>query len=181
MSYIEDLRRQREAEEAKATRAAAEEKAKSDAYWKPILEESERRRAENNARRVALERSAVRSVIQEIGQADPKLLHGTADAPQGEREGTGFNTQVGPSTYESLGGYRVIVHQQLFKVEGQPDGSVLIGDRILSPTQAVDHDTVESALERAIKNPTEKITTEDHTPPDYGQSEHGTGWGMGGF
>jgi hypothetical protein len=137
MGQIEDLRNQRAAKAAEIQRNNSE------------------RQAVEAAKSAALKASAVPELLSEFGGLiNVPIERNSNSSISLVLEDSECSDYLGENYMKSGGTYTVTQVKSTICAEGLEDGSVKIGDQIYPAEVARDRKKIESALEKAYKNPT---------------------------
>lgn len=156
MGFLEDLRRKRTAEEARAAEQRDRQAQRQQAEDRRIALESEARNRRKAAEKEALQESVVPQVAEEMAE-----LTGGYTSNWGTHMFLGYNDgrqkRFG-QTYEL---------DRTMEILGREDGSVQIGSTVLGSTDARNPAKVERALESAYRSlPTRRINVKDIPPAE---------------
>lgn len=166
MGFIEELRRQKVERETRTAKEKAEAEQKRTKEQEEHLRKLMQQETERQAKIRALDSSVVPQIAAEFASLTKKGVYRDAYDIGRLHFLLGSGTRSVPSRD---GGHDVIETTTFFDIEGQVDGSVKIGDRILNQTEAINLGSVETALERAYQNPVREREVVHFTKRDLEQ------------
>lgn len=152
MGIIEDLRRQK----AAAAEEAASAKAKSDELRKADNEKKTKEYEEEKAIRLAKGKALYSTIVPQLTQELAGLINGRFDSRDGRDGKIGIDMYTHVDRVIGIWKVKLTFTSYSIDIEGQPDGTVKIGEKKLSQTEANNFNIVDDALKNAYLNPTIK-------------------------
>ena len=167
MEFFEGLRKQRAENEVKAIRKKAETEQGNKLNEQALFQKNRQESEERKARVDALYSTIVPQLTLELAT----LIDRRFDSSENwdGKIGIEINRKHDIKKHIFKGGATFTSTTTRINIEGRPDGTVKIGDRILRQTEANNPEIVEAALENAYHNPSIKTEISEISKEKFGK------------